>query len=243
MAVERSEVQFGHSTIPFVIHRSPRQKTVAVRVDPVEGVSVRAPRETPVERLDHIVRGKSRWILDRRRRVEDLPPAPIQREFVSGETFMYLGRQYRLRLERERGLRERAVRLAAGRIYVPVRNGERQTDEVRAALVGWYREKAAQRLPERVAIWAAKIGVEPRDVLIRDQRKRWGSVDTGGNIRLNWRIIQASMGQVDYVVVHELVHLIHNDHTQDFWSLLGTVMGDYESRREKLRRAGRSIVW
>lgn len=243
MEVEQSQVQFGRSAIPYVIHRSQRQKTVAVRVDPVEGVSVRAPRATSVETLDQIVHRKSRWILDRRRRVEDLPPSPGPREFVSGETFLYLGRQCRLKLERGRAARERGVRLVAGRLHVPVGPGARQPVEVRAALVGWYREKADQRLPERAAIWAPKIGVEPREVLIREQRKRWGSADAEGRVRLNWRVIQAPMRQLDYVIAHELVHLVHRDHTRDFWALLGRVMGDYEARREDLRRLGRAIVW
>ena len=243
MAVEQSEVYFGRTPIPYVIHRSQRQKTIAVRVDPVEGVSVRAPRATPVDRLDEIVHRKSRWILDRRRRIEDLPPAPSPREFVSGETFLYLGRQYRLKLERGRAARGGGARLVAGRLLVPVVPSGRRPAGIRAALGEGYRQRAALRLPERVALWAPKIGVEPRDVLIREQRKRWGSADAEGRIRLNWRVIQAPMRQVDYVVVHELAHLVHQDHTRDFWGLVGRTMGDYEGRRDALRNLGRAMVW
>jgi hypothetical protein len=80
-------------------------------------------------------------------------------------------------------------------------------------------------------------------VLVRDQRKRWGSADSAGNVRFNWRVIQAPMRLVDYVVAHELVHLRHPEHNRDFWAVLGSVMSDYEERRERLRQLGRVMTW
>jgi predicted metal-dependent hydrolase len=88
------------ATIPYVIERGRRRKTVAIVVDPLDGVRVRAPGDTSITRLDVIVHRKARWILERQRRHEDLPPPPSSREFVSGETFRYLGRKYRLKLHR-----------------------------------------------------------------------------------------------------------------------------------------------
>lgn len=238
--MEQSEVHFGQTAIAYTIHRGRRQKTVAVAVDPLDGVSVRAPHSTPVEELDNIVHRKARWILDKRLKQEDLPPPPSPREFVSGETFLYLGRQYRLKLERATRAPARCVRLIGGWLHVPAAPG---AEAVRDLLVAWYRAHAARRLPERVPAWAPLLGVEPTNVLIRDQRKRWGSADGAGVIRLNWRVVQAPMRLVDYVVVHELVHLRYPDHTRDFWAALGGVMGDYEARREGLRRLGRAMVW
>ena len=98
-------------------------------------------------------------------------------------------------------------------------------------------------LPERVDVWASKLGVTPRSVLVREPDKRWGSCDAKGNVRLNWRIVQAPMRLVDYVVAHELVHLVHADHGRAFWQELGRVMPDYEGRREMLRRVGMGGVW
>jgi predicted metal-dependent hydrolase len=241
--VEQSEVQFGRMAIPYIIYRGRRQKTVAVGVDPIEGVRVRAPANTPVAKLDEIVHRKAKWIIDRRRRHEDLPPPPSPREFVSGETFLYLGRQYRLRLERGKAGEDVGVRLIGGHLHVPVHPGARWAGEVREQLVAWYRAHADQRLPERVAVWAPRLGVEPARVLIRDQRKRCGSADAKSNVRFNWRVVQAPMRLVDYVVAHELVHLRYPDHTRGFWAALGQVMSDYEERREALRRLGRVMIW
>jgi predicted metal-dependent hydrolase len=85
--------------------------------------------------------------------------------------------------------------------------------------------------------------VDPTDVLVRDQRKRWASCDDSGVLRFNWRVIQAPMRLVDYVVAHELVHLRHREHTAAFWARLGVVMPDYEARKEALRRLGPRLQW
>jgi len=247
-AREESLVRFGNTAIPYSIHRGERRrKTVAVAVDPLEGVSVRAPCDTAVEQLDAIVRRKAEWILERRRRHRDLPPPPTPRELVSGETFLYLGRQYRLKVEPLAGAAaDEPVRLVGRFLHVPVprtRDVDAKATAARAKLVAWYRDHAAVRLAERVGMWAPRVGVEPARVLIREQRKRWGSADAKGVVRLNWRIVQAPIRLVDYVVAHELVHLRFPEHSRDFWAALGQVMGDYEERREALRRLGRELVW
>jgi predicted metal-dependent hydrolase len=238
--VEQSQVQFGRTTIQYTIRRGKREKTVAVAVDPVEGVLVRAPNGTEIRKLDQIICRKGKWILDRRRRIEDLPPPPSPREFVSGETFRYLGRQCRLKLDRFGTSTDARVRLIGGQLHVP---RSLTVAERRTSLVAWYRAHAERHLPERVAVWGPRLGLEPTSVLVRDQRKRWGSADSTGKIRFNWRIIQAPMRLVDYVVAHELVHLRHAGHTREFWALLGSVMNDYEERRDALRRLGRGMSW
>jgi predicted metal-dependent hydrolase len=217
-------------------------KTVAIGVDPVDGVRVRAPAETPIDRLDAIIHRKAGWILERQRRHEDLPPPPSPREFVNGETFRYLGRQYRLKLERTADVDAR-VRIVEGRLIVPVGSKGRSPASTRERLVAWFRARAALRVPERVVVWSTRLRLHPSSVLIREPRKRWGSADAKGNIRFNWRIIQTPPRLIDYVVAHELVHLAHPDHTRDFWSTLGRAMPDYEVRREALRRLGRELVW
>lgn len=235
--LEQSTVQFGRTSIPYAIERGRRHKTVAIAVDPERGVRVRAPRHTPITKLDDIVRRKAKWIIDRRRQHEDLPPQPTSREFVNGETFLYAGKQYRLRLVPRVKSENDRVCLVAGRLCVSAR---RQTREV---LIDWYRDRAQERLGARVQVWAERLSVIPTGVLVREQRTRWGSADAKGYLRFNWRIVQASTRLLDYVVVHELVHLLHADHTREFWATLGRVMPDYEARREKLRVVGRAMVW
>jgi len=241
---ETSAVQFGRTRIEYGIRRSPRRKTVAVAVEPGHGVLLTAPVDVSVKRLDRVVHDKARWLVDRLRLVGQAEPGLPPREFVSGESYLYLGRQYRLRVLPRAGNGD--AKLDRGWLTVPMQRsleGRRRSLAVREALVAWFRQHSAQRLPERVSRWYRKVGVQEPQVLIRDQQKRWGSCDAKGNLRINWRIIQAPMRLVDYVVVHELVHLLHKDHTKEFWAALGRVMPDYDHRREELRRLGRRLEW
>lgn len=239
-----SEILFGTTRIVYGVERSSRRrKTVAVAVEADGEVRVRAPLEVPTAKIDAIVRKKARWILERRRRQEDLPPAPERREMVSGETFLYLGRQYRLKVlpgeSAPARLRGAWLEVGGGAGLT----GEERTAEVRRRLVAWYRFHAAHRLPERVTELWPLVGVEPAGVWIREPRRRWASCDARGGLRFNWRIVQAPRRLVDYVVVHELVHLVHAEHGPEFWAALGHAMPDYEARREALRHLGRRLVW
>jgi hypothetical protein len=160
-------------------------------------------------------------VLTQLREGQDGAPPPSTREFVSGETFLYLGRQYRLRVAEGRVGRTQFT--LVGRWFnVPVLEGG--PGPVRDALVAWYVAHAARYLPEKASAWAKKMGIPTPRVVVKEQQKRWGSCDAAGTVRFNWRIIQSPIRLVDYVVAHELVHLEHPDHTEDFWTALGKVM-------------------
>jgi predicted metal-dependent hydrolase len=240
--VERSAVQWGHTSIPYAVRRSGRRGTVSIAIDPREGVLLTAPSATSLDRLDRVVRTKAAWIVQRLRRQSDLPPPPAPREFVSGETFLYLGRQYRLRL----GPGRDSVAMRQGRLDVGVygRTGDAdRAERLRRALVGWYRQRAAERLPEIVTKWARRLKASVTDVSVSDQRSRWGSCDAKGVLRINWRIIQAPRMCIEYVVAHETTHVEYANHSPAFWAALGRAMPDYEQRRARLRELGPSLVW
>jgi predicted metal-dependent hydrolase len=242
--LETSRVQWGRTRIDYAIRRSPRRRTVAVAVDPVEGVLLTAHQGVAVGRLDDVVRDKARWIVERLRAVGQVETPVPPRQLVSGESYLYLGRAYRLRARTAAA--SGPAKLVHGYLEVPVARelSEPARREVVLLAIGdWYRARARARLPERVRAWAARLGVEPTDVLVRDQRKRWASCDERGVLRFNWRVIQAPMRLVDYVVAHELTHLLHREHTAAFWRRLGTAMPDYESRKEALRRLGPRRHW
>jgi len=241
---ERSVVQFGLTRIAYAIQRSRRRATVSIAVDPEHGVLVTAPTVTSVGRLDRVVRQKAAWITGRLRNRRALEE-PTPREFVSGETFKYLGRGYRLKVVARAVVRaDVALRGSWFLVTVPrTLEGAARAASVRDALAAWYRNRATERLPDFVAGWMKRLRVTPERVLVREQPKRWGSCDAKGHLRLNWRIAQAARALVDYVVVHELLHLRHEHHTSAFWAELGKVMPDYESRRDQLKRIGPGLVW
>lgn len=242
MKRETSRVQFGTTELAYTIERRPaRSRSVSIRIEGPREIVVFAPTATPKAKLDTIVRAKATWILKRLRATTDRPPAPEGKELVSGETFLYAGRQRRLRVVAS--MTERVV-LEDRFLVVYVRAGRHGSKgRVRALLVEWFRARAEQRLTRLVQRWAPRIDVEPKDCVVVEQRRRWGSCTPDGVVRLNWRIVGASPRLMEYVVAHELVHLQHADHTPAFWRRLGEAMPDYEARRERLREVGADLVW
>lgn len=240
---EHSEVQFGRTLIDYGIRRSQRRKTVAVTVLPTGRVVLTAPTDTSITRLDNVVKNKARWIAGRLRHIRPVAGPAAPKEFLTGESFFYLGRQYRLRVLAGKA---EGVKLDAGRMVVETEAGlgaDARAARVRALLVGWYRGRAQQRLSVRAAYWAERIGVPSPMVLVREQELRWGSCSSTGVVRFNWRVIQAPSRLVEYVVAHELLHLRHPDHTKAFWAALGSVLPDAEARRASLREFGSRADW
>lgn len=238
---ETASITWGDTLLTYTVRRSARRKkTVAVTVEPAGSVLVVAPERVSIRRLDAIVTRKAEWIAWRIRRARDYAPLPSPREFVSGESVLYLGRHYRLKVDRHaRG----EAKLRGGWLHVSAASNGQQAVQVRAALVSWFRRHAAERFPQRVEVWRSKVGVPMPRVIVANQQKRWGSCDQRGVIRLNWRIMQVPMRLIDYVVVHELVHLRHRGHGRDYWQAVGRVMPDYERRREELRWRGVGLAW
>lgn len=243
-AGETSKVQFGRTLLSYQIKRSRRRATVSIAVAPKEGVVVTAPEKAPRQRLDELVHRKGAWIVQRLKRQGELAPALPEREFVSGETFKYLGRQYRLRVEA--GAQGDHVRLHGAFLTLALGKANAQRPRAartRRALVGWYRARAKEYLPRRAVLWAPRLGLPVPKIMVSEPPKRWGSVAKNGAVRVNWRVLQAPVALVDYVVAHELVHLLHEDHGRAFWATLGRVMPDYEERKRRLRAMGPRLVW
>jgi hypothetical protein len=228
---ERAELQFGNTPVVYSVRRSTRRGTVSIMVSPGLGVVLQAPTGTSRARLAEVVRLKAPWILRQLRRQRGLERVTVK-ELVSGETFFYLGRQYRLRVVPS----AETVKLKGGWLLAP-------KGRVRNSLVAWYRRHAEERLLERVAYWSGRLQQPVERVLVREQAMRWGSCDARGNLRFNWRVIQAPLALIDYVVAHELVHLRHRNHDAGFWRELARVMPDYDQRRAALRVRGPALEW
>ncbi len=238
---ERGSVRFGDTTIEYEVRRSERRrKTVQITVDG-GGVQVAAPVTTPESDLRAIVRKRAPWIVSQASD-EMLEAAP--KRFVSGETLPYLGRNVRLVVQ-PADVRSPEVRFDHWRFRVDVPetlNGDARCESIRRAVVGWYRGRAAERLPGVVSRWWPRLGRgEMSRILVRDQRQRWGSCAPDGTLRFNWRAMMLKPALVEYVVAHELAHLTHRSHSTDFWGLLSAAMPDAQQRRKSLREEGRRL--
>ena len=238
---ERDRVRFGDTTIDYEVRRSERRKkTVQITVDG-GGVQVAAPMTTPDGELRAIMRKRAPWIISQGSGTS-LEAAP--KRFVSGETLRYLGRNVRMVVERA-DVRSPEVRFDHWRFRVAAPRGlddGARYERIRRSVVGWYRARAAERLSADVDRWWPRLGrgAKPR-VLIRDQRQRWGSCAPDGTLRFNWRAVMLAPALIEYIVVHELAHLTHQNHSADFWGLVSATMPDAQERRRHLRKFGRPL--
>ena len=239
--MERDSIRFGDTTIEYQIRRSERRKkTIQVTIGG-GGVQVAAPMDTPADDLQTLVRRRAPWILNH---ATDGLLAIAPKRFVSGETLPYLGRNVRMAFETA-DVRTPQVRFDHWRFSIkvpPALCDTERHERIRKGIVAWYRGRAAIRLQAGVKKWLPRFGGgEPPDVLIRDQRQRWGSCAPDGTLRFNWRVVMLEPSLVEYVIVHELAHLTVRSHSDDYWQLVNRVMPDAQERRRKLRDIGRAL--
>ncbi len=233
-------ISLGEETIYFEIKRGRRKKSLAILVDPRAQVIVLAPRCLQEEKIRAFVQTKARWIMEKQELVRISRSLNPPKEFVNGETFPYLGRQYRLEIIQSSVRREEKCRLIRGRLKVEIGQGLGEKEaraRVRRALLDWYFERAAGKIRERIDPWAARIGRWPQGLEIKDHRARWGSCSPSGIVRFNWKIIMAPLPVVDYVIVHELCHLFHLHHSLRFWQKVRSILPDYQKSRLLLRQS------
>ena len=223
--VSRGLVRIGDTDIEYEVRRSARRKkTVQITVDGAAGVQVSAPKTTPESELQAIVRKRAGWIL---KHAQQDALGLVPKRFVSGETLPYLGRNVRL-LVKVADVRAPEVRFDHWRFRVSIpaglEEGERY-QRIRRVVVDWYRARAGARLRSGVQRWWPRLGTggEPQ-ILIRDQRQLWGSCAPDGTLRFNWRVMMLEPSLVEYVIVHELVHLGVKSHSSDFWRTLATAL-------------------
>ena len=161
----------------------------------------------------------------------------VIKEFVSGESFLYLGKQYRLKVTKS-SARENACRLVAGRLQVQIGedlDAELHKEAVKKALMEWYRKHAEEKILERLPHIARKAGIKPKTVEIKNQHKRWGSCSRSGVVRFNWKVVMTPISVIDYVIAHELCHLIQGNHSPQFWQKVRAISPEYDSKRRWLK--------
>ena len=229
-------VLFGGDRIDFRLRRTNR-RTLAITVQPNLGVMVTAPRKAALESVLGKVRKRADWIRRQQRFFREFLPQTPPRRYLSGETHRYLGRQYRLKVVEAE---ESSAKLAGRFIWVHTRS-KQDTARVRKLVAAWYLAHARERFARSVAESAARLGTRlpsPLRVLLRRMPKRWGSWTRRGVIYLNPELVKAPGSCIDYVVTHELCHLVHGHHGPAFYALLHRAMPDWEQRKQQLEREG-----
>lgn len=233
--MEKHQIVYANRTIEFLIERK-KVKNVNLNIKPDMTIMVSASEKVPLSFIYDFVKGKGAWIIKNVKTFENVQPyKQSEREYVSGESYKYLGKQYRLRVEITN--EEERVKYYRGFIVLMVRDSQNHARKAKL-MDDWYREKAIKIFEESLDKQyplVQKYGVQRPSIDLRVMKARWGSALIDSNtILLNSELIKAPKYCIDYVVLHELIHFQYNDHKESFYNMLFSLMPDWEKRKALL---------
>jgi predicted metal-dependent hydrolase len=209
-----------------------RRRTMALHIRGDGTLEVRAPLKLSTDVIEAFVASKQSWVAKHLARMQQ--NKPVAKSYTEGEQFLFLGKSYPLQYSEEQ--------------KAPVQPGEtlclasRLQGRAEKVIKGWYRQQAMQTLTERVEHYSRLMNAHPRQIKITNARQRWGSCSVRGRVNFAWRLVMAPPEIIDYVVVHELAHLLRHDHSAAFWQIVETVLPDYKNRRIWLKEKGRLLT-
>lgn len=221
--------------LQFAVRWSDQRRTLGLTIERDGRLVVSAPIGCSSAVLESFVREKRFWLFTKLSEKQALREEIRPREFVGGEGFPYLGRSYRLRLVEDLDV---PVKLEHGRFLLRSRDAV----DGRAVLVKWYSARAKRWLEERITRFTPRVGKQPSSLGVRDLGFRWGSCGRDGQLSFHWATILLPPALIDYVIVHELAHLLEAKHTPRFWSAVERAMTDYEARRTRLAELGHAYA-
>jgi predicted metal-dependent hydrolase len=225
---------YGRDTIRYEVRFLASRQTLAIEVHPDSRVLVRAPADCPEAVIAERVQKRAGWISRQLAEFERYRPRTPARQYINGESHLYLGRQYRLKLLQGELT---SVKLARGQLLVSVPD-EPEPERVKALLHRWYLDRARAVFTEVLDASLLHFkGVEHPRLIVRAMQSRWGSLSRAGSMTLNVNLVRAPLPCIEYVVNHELCHTKHRDHNAQFFKLLGQVMPDWEQRKQRLEAA------
>ena len=225
------QIQFGSRYIEFTVYFRER-KTLGIKVKPDGEIEVLAPLTAGEEKIFAKVRLKAPWILKQIDYFNSYKPLTPPRRFINGETHLYMGRQYRLKIVPDK---EDKVKAFRGQLLMHSRDPRPEKLELR--LGQWYKQKALvvfYEILQGVLPKFKRYGIPEPTLTIRTMSKRWGSCTKDGQIILNLELAKTPKGCIEYVIIHELCHLIYHNHTRAFKDLLGTMLPDWRKWKDRL---------
>lgn len=211
---------------------SSRRTTLTITVERDRSVVVKAPVGTSLEKIKQVVESRKQWLYEKIHHTQKYQPQlhPPGKELVNGESLPYLGRNYRLELVNNGD----KIEFTNNQFLVPKSQAKQRGDVFK----DWYIQKAKERILPRIHLQAERLGVQFSLAKITDSKYRWGSCTPNDNVTFNWRLIKAPMFVIDYVIVHELAHLLEPNHTQRFWNIVRSQVATMEKAKQWLKENG-----
>ena len=230
---EKHEASINGQTITYTVRRSLRAKRVRLEVRLQTGLTVIVPRSYDIGRIPGLLKSKERWISRNMARCRNFQSLPARKKLSNGDTVPYLGRDLKL-IERENDDGVGDVKLEGDMLAVSP--GLFKNGILELALEQWYRAEAARLINERAGILSSNMGVSYKRIVIRGQRTQWGSCSRKKNLSFNWKLVMAPEPVLDYVIIHELVHLKEMNHSKSFWELVARYCPKWRDHKNWLKQ-------
>jgi len=218
-------------TVEYELIRRKR-KTAELKLDPEKGLVVIAPNVASIKAVEELVSQKSKWILDKIDYMEKKKEKRQVRKFETGEKFMFLGCEYALEVIKT-DFNAARLQLVEGRFLLEHPGCE--TSFLKEIFAGWYKKCAQKILSESVDKHSIYFDVAPKQVKAKEQKKIWGSCTHDNKLLFNWRLVMAPKWVIDYVVVHEMCHMVHKNHSKDFWDLVEKIYPRFKDAKDWLK--------
>lgn len=235
--LERREIDLDGRRVSYTLRRSARARYLRADIGLRTGLRITLPDGLNEARVETFLRSRRVWVLRALKRLERLATLIPDRTLDHGTSVPYLGTTLTLNLSI--GRPARVGRLGDSLI---VHTPRRTRAAVHAALVGWYRGEAARVIGAYARDLAARHKLQYRRIIIRDQKRRWGSCSTSGTLSFNWRLMLAPENVARYLVAHELAHLAHPDHSRRFWAKVAELCPDFREEERWLKKNGVGLV-
>jgi len=207
------------------------RKSIAIQITDKGTIIIKAPNQATNETISKVILKNQSWIEEKIKKVQSRDRKFKEKEFVNGEGFLYLGDYYRLQITKNQ---EEPLILKNKYFYL----SESYLHKAREVFIDWYKKRAFEEISERVEFYAKIKGCTYNKINITNAQRRWGSCSVSGNLNFTWKLIMAPLSVIDYVVIHELVHLEELNHSKKFWSKVKVLMPDYEEKDRWLRENG-----
>jgi len=210
-----------------------KRKTIALEVTDNATLIVRAPLRVSESTIRAVIQKHYNWIIKKKKEVEARDPKVRAKEFVNGEGFLYLGKYYKLQI-----MEDQIEPLKFENAFYLSKKALPQAEKV---FIEWYKKEALEKITKRVQFYAKMGGYNYSRINITNAQRRWGSCSSKGNLNFSWRLIMAPLSVIDYVVVHELVHLEEKNHGKAFWTKVRILMPDYQKHESWLKNNGHML--
>jgi len=215
-----------------LIRSKKRRRTISLRIKEDGKIVIYAPHHTPKWEIEKFIKEKQIWIVNKISEKEK-QIKEAEKTFLSGERFLYLGEWYPLEIH-EFDHKEPPLRLSFGKFIL----NKDHIEGARDLFIKWYKREAKEKIVGRIDYYSHRLHLFPRGIRITNARSRWGSCSRDNRLSFSWRIIMASLTVIDYILIHELVHIREKNHSKRFWTTLESILPDYRKHRLWLKENG-----